>query len=157
MQLSSPSPVRATTLLIMTLVSLCGCDRKTSDRDLVFVDPFQAVEALNKPASGFSKRVQGVFVDGRSPAEFAAGHIAGAINLPFPSMTSEASLVLAPYNAFVVYGTDYQDIIAVAASKRLMELGFDNVSTLSGGLKAWQTAGNPVETGVPAPAAAPQQ
>ncbi len=96
MQLSRPSPVRATTLLILTMVSLWGCDRKTSDRDLVYVDPFQAVEALNKPASGFSKRVQGVFVDGRSPAEFAAGHIAGAINLPVPSMTSEASLVLAP-------------------------------------------------------------
>lgn len=155
--MSTPYSARVATLLVLLLINLAGCDRKTSDRDLVYVDPFQAVEALNKPASGFSKRVQGVFVDGRSPEEFAAGHIAGAISLPFPSMTSEASLVLAPYNTFVVYGNDYQDIIAVAASKRLMELGFENVSTLSGGLKAWQAAGNAVETGASAPAAAAKQ
>jgi 3-mercaptopyruvate sulfurtransferase SseA len=31
-----------------------------------------------------------------------------------------------------------------------MELGFDNVYSLEGGLKAWKKAGNDVTTGLPA-------
>jgi 3-mercaptopyruvate sulfurtransferase SseA len=49
----------------------------------------------------------------------------------------------------VVYDTDYNDVLAKAASKRLLELGFDRVYTLEGGLKAWEKAGNDVATGVP--------
>jgi len=46
---------------------------------------------------------------------------------------------------FIVYDTDYDDVLAKAASKRLMELGYENVYSLLGGLKAWKTEGYPVE------------
>ena len=65
-------------------------------------------------------------------------------------MQAEAETTLKGYDQFIVYDTDWEDTIGKAASKRLMELGFDNVYTLEGGLKAWKRDGNSVETGVPA-------
>jgi 3-mercaptopyruvate sulfurtransferase SseA len=47
---------------------------------------------------------------------------------------------------FFVYGTSHDDTIAKAASKRLMELGFDDVYTLKGGLESWKSAGKDVVT-----------
>jgi len=98
-----------------------------------------------------------VWVDPRSPEKYAEGHIPGAINLPFPRMTAEAGLVLGRYDQFVVYDTSYDDTIAKAASKRLIELDFSDVYTLEGGLKAWTRDGNPLETGFPAPPSATEK
>ena len=133
-------------------IALCGvgCDRKTSDKDLVFVDPYRAVEVMNQPGSIFEKPKSAAFVDPRPRIDYVREHIPGAINLPFEDMTLEAQTYLGKYQILVVYDTDYDDIICRAASKRLMELGFDNVYSLEGGLKAWKKAGNDVTTGLPA-------
>ena len=126
-----------------------GCDRKTSDKNLVFVDPYRAVEVMNQPGSIFEKPKAATFVDPRPRIDYVREHIPGAINLPFEDMTLEAQTYLGKYQILVVYDTDYDDIICRAASKRLMELGFDNVYSLEGGLKAWKKAGNEVNTGLP--------
>jgi rhodanese-related sulfurtransferase len=128
-----------------------ACTRKTSDRDLQFVTPFEALERTNEAPGLFEKPVETAWVDPRPATDFAAGHLPGAISLPFPRMTAEAELVLKGYGRFVVYDTGPDDTIAKAASKRLMELGFDDVYTLEGGMDAWKRAGNDVETGVAAP------
>ena len=41
----------------------------------------------------------------------------------------------------IVYDTDWNDVIGVSASKRLMELGHSNVYTLQGGIEAWVADG----------------
>jgi len=43
--------------------------------------------------------------------------------------------------------TDYDDVMAKAAAKRLLELGYREVYCILGGLKGWQADGNPVATG----------
>lgn len=139
---------------VVLMVSLHGCARSTSDRDLSYVDPFRAVEVMNAPQGAFGKSIDAAWVDPRPEREFSQGHIPGAINLPFPRMTDEGNLVLGRYGIIVIYGSDFQDILAVAASKRLMEIGFDSVYTLQGGLKAWRDAGNPVQADTPAVAPA---
>lgn len=139
-------------LSLGSFIALCatGCDRKTSDKDLVFVDPYRAVEVMNQPGSIFEKPKTAAFVDPRPRIDYVREHIPGAINLPFEDMTLEAKTYLGKYQILVVYDTDYDDIICRAASKRLMELGFDSVYSLEGGLKAWKKAGNDVTTGLPA-------
>jgi len=139
--------------LLLALPCLPACTRKTSDRDLQWVTPYQAIERINQTPDLLGKAPRSVWVDPRTPVHFAQGHVPGAVSIPFPSMTSEAETRLAGYDTFFVYGTNWEDTISKAASKRLMELGFDNVYTLEGGLAAWTKDGNPVETGVPAPAA----
>jgi 3-mercaptopyruvate sulfurtransferase SseA len=134
-------------LLMVPLQS--ACDRKTSDRDLIYVTAYDALRTMNEPTGVFGRRTRSVFCDPRSRELYATKHIAGAISLPFEDMTLEAKGVLGEDTAVVVYDTDYNDVLAKAASKRLLELGFDRVFTLEGGLKAWEKAGNDVATGVP--------
>ncbi len=132
-----------------------GCSTKTSDLDLRYLNPFQAIEKTNATPGLFEHDVRTAWVDPRTPEQYAAEHIPGAISLPFPRIPSEAATVLKGYDQFVVYDTDYDDTIGKAAAKRLMEEGFKDVFSLEGGLKAWKRDGNPVEKSANAPAPAP--
>ena len=46
----------------------------------------------------------------------------------------------------IVSGETYNDPVAIAMSKTLMELGFKDVKTLRGGIMGWEDAGEPVIT-----------
>ena len=139
--------------LIISLTFVCAiaaCETSTSDRDLVFLNSYDALKTISEPGGIFSSAKTSAFIDPRSREIYSTKHIAGAISLPFEDMTLEAPGLLEKYDILIVYGTDYNDILATASSKRLMELGFKTVYTLEGGLKAWEKAGNEVQTGVPA-------
>ena len=69
-----------------------------------------------------------------------------AINLPFGRVTEDHERVLAGYDLLIVYGDDYNDPIAEAMSKRLLNLGYKDVRTLRGGITAWTDAGYALET-----------
>ncbi len=142
-------PLRTTLALGATLVSIVACEPSTSDRDLVYLDSYHAIEVMNAPTGAFQSTKTSAFIDPRSREAYALKHIAGAINLPFEDMTLEAPGLLEKYDILVVYDSDYEDILAKAASKRLLELRFKTVYTLEGGLKAWEKAGNEVQSGVP--------
>jgi 3-mercaptopyruvate sulfurtransferase SseA len=133
------------TLFLVALGLLQGC-AATSDKDLVFVNTTDAKEVIaGKPKLlGFGGADAGTWVDSRSEADFKAGHIPGAINLPFERV-SEDHEILKGHKILIVYGDDYNDNRADAMSKRLMTLGHDDVRTLTGGIRAWKSDGNPVE------------
>lgn len=91
-------------------------------------------------------------IDARSPLFFRAGHLPGAVNLPRQDFRAAYARVQTVLEAdrnrrLVVYcqGESCQDSDLVAAA--LQALGFEDVSVFAGGWKAWQAAGNPVETG----------
>ena len=54
---------------------------------------------------------------------------------------------LSDYSVVVVYGDSYNDPKAEALSKRLMQLGHEDVHTLRGGFQAWTDAGHETEPG----------
>lgn len=130
--------IRPTGLILILLLAAAGCQTgKTSDKVLVYIDPPDARSALRGP---------GAWVDPRPRREYETGHIPGAIHLPFASV-GEGHIRLTGQEPIIVYGDDYNDAIAVAMSKRLIELGHEDVRTLRGGLRAWQAAGGEVVTG----------
>ena len=131
---------------------LAGCDTKTSDRDLEIVSPEVAQEKMLKKSGPFGAggTVNGIYLDPRDQAAFWKRHIKGAVNVPFKDIETRWR-ALEGYDVIVVYDTDYSDIIAKAASKRLIELGHKNVLTLRGGLKAWEQDGLPTGSGAGAP------
>ncbi len=135
-------------LLAAAVIAATGCNRGTSDKDLAFVDPDEGREWVQgrKALFGLLGSSTGAWVDPRGEAAFRAGHIPGAINVPFQYLGVERHR-LEGYSVLVVYGVGFRDPLAEGMSKRLIELGFGNVRTLRGGLRAWTDAGNPVETG----------
>ena len=79
-------------------------------------------------------------VDVRGAAEFAAGHIPGAVNIPLPELPDRvAELPAGPIVLHCQGGTRS----AIAASV-VRAAGRDDVSDMEGGYTAWKRAGLPV-------------
>ena len=100
------------------------------------LDPAAAVQLIN--------REKAVVVDVCDVAEFSAGHLGAAKNIPLgelesrlPSAVKNKALPL-----ILVCQTGARSGRAVAIAKKL---GYDNAQSLAGGLGAWRTANLPVE------------
>ena len=89
-------------------------------------------------------REKAVVVDVCEPAEFAAGHVTGAKNIPLGDL--EAKLPGAVKNKalplILVCASGARSGRAVAIAKKL---GYEQAQSLGGGLKAWKDANLPVE------------
>jgi len=93
-------------------------------------------------ATHLINREDALVVDVRDAGEYGAGHILGAKNVPV-SRLDEGDLAKRKERPVIVYcdGSE-RSSKAVAALKKQ---GFTRVVNLSGGLKAWQQAGLPIE------------
>jgi rhodanese-related sulfurtransferase len=85
-----------------------------------------------------------VVVETRAPAAFAQARIPGAINLPYPDLTSETTAHLDRELVYVCYCESSDCNAATKGALKLAELGF-RVKRLSGGITSWMAAGYPVE------------
>jgi rhodanese-related sulfurtransferase len=98
--------------------------------------PNEAVQLIN--------REKAVVIDVCEPAEFAAGHVVGARNIPLGEL--ESKLVGAVKNKklplILICQSGARSARAVATVKGL---GFEQAHSLGGGLAAWRTANLPVE------------
>lgn len=100
------------------------------------LDPQAAVQLMN--------REKAVVVDVCEPAEFAAGHIAGAKNVPLGELEGKLAATVKNKSLplILVCQSGARSGRALAVAKKL---GFENVQSLGGGLKAWTTANLPLE------------
>ncbi|EWS63401.1 Thiosulfate sulfurtransferase GlpE [Hydrogenophaga sp. T4] len=100
------------------------------------VNVTEAVQLIN--------RQKAAVVDVCGSDEFAAGHVAGAKNLPLAEL--EAKLPGLVKNkatpVILVCASGMRSRRAVAVAKKL---GYENAHSLSGGLSAWRAASMPVE------------
>ncbi|MBV5299838.1 MAG: rhodanese-like domain-containing protein [Rhodoferax sp.] len=89
-------------------------------------------------------REKAVVVDVCEPAEYAAGHVVGAKNIPLSQL--EGKLAAAVKNKSVplilVCLSGARSSRAVSIAKKL---GFEKALSLSGGMGAWRSANLPVE------------
>ncbi len=98
------------------------------------------------PSELSARRASGtapVAIDVRSAEEYAAGHIPGALNIPFDQVAERISEVAAPH------GVALYCMVGPRARKgesALLGRGYTSVLHLEGGLAAWQAAGFPVES-----------
>ncbi|NKI95129.1 rhodanese-like domain-containing protein [Rhizobacter sp. SG703] len=88
-------------------------------------------------------REKGVLIDVSEPAEFAAGHPAGAKNVPLAQI--ETSNALPKNKALPLVVVCASGARATRAIGILRKAGYENARALAGGLKAWREANLPVE------------
>ena len=108
-------------------------------------DSEPARAASIEPADLQARRDAGtapVVIDVRTAAEYAQGHIPGAVNIPYDEVAARISEVEAP-NGVVLHC-----MVGPRARKgeeALLASGYDKVLHLEGGLAAWEASGLPVE------------
>ncbi len=114
-------------MLLWPMINGAGPGALTADR---------AVQLMN--------REKAVVIDICEPAEFAAGHVVGAKNIPLGQL--EGKLANTVKNKalplILVCQSGARSSRALGIAKKL---GFENVQSLSGGLGAWRSANLPIE------------
>lgn len=89
-------------------------------------------------------REKAVVVDVCEPAEYAAGHVQGAKNIPLSEL--EGKLATTVKNkalpVILVCQSGARSTRAVHIAKKL---GYENAHSLSGGIGAWRSANLPIE------------
>jgi rhodanese-related sulfurtransferase len=100
------------------------------------VSPQEAVRLIN--------RERALVIDVCEPAEFAAGHVTGARNVPLAQIDG-ATKELPSDKARPLVVVCASGARAARAAKLLMQRGHQQVHVLGGGMKAWRDAQLPVE------------
>jgi rhodanese-related sulfurtransferase len=94
------------------------------------------------PTGGINRTTSSPCTDVRTPAEYATGHIPGAVNIPFDQVAKRIADVDAPHGValYCMMGPR-----ARKGESALLAAGYEEVFHVEGGLAAWQAAGLPVE------------
>lgn len=105
----------------------------------------QKIEAFNQPKAIkldfayklFKQKI--IFIDARSPEEFAEGHIKDAINIPFYGSENYSKTInnLNKNNIIVTYCSGADCDIAELSGEELFEMGFKRIYVFIGGYDEW--------------------
>lgn len=99
------------------------------------ISPTEAVQLMN--------REKAVVIDVCEPAEFAAGHVVGSRSIPLAGLEAASNLPSNKKLPLIVVCAS--GVRSQRAAATLRAKGFENVQSLSGGMRAWREAGLPVE------------
>ena len=152
MSQSTSNQSNSTTLKIMVgiliaVVAILVVSRLYGDRPHLMRMPlsasliaeYQLVSYTNiTPADVKAKMDAGekfILVDVRSPAQYDAGHILGAISIPLPQLGYRYN-ELNPQDEIIVYCQ--LGVGSVTAAQMLVTYGFENVENMVGGLSKWE-------------------
>lgn len=138
--------------LAVASIALAGCSSDAGSEASVTAGP----TAASAPASGAELDAAGfaaalklpgtTIVDVRTPAEFAEGHLPGAVNIDIasPDFAAQVSALdpSAPYAVYCRSGNRSASALAEMAA-----VGMTGAYHLGGGIGAWQSAGGEVVTG----------
>lgn len=87
-------------------------------------DPGATIPALDEEALQQALADGAVILDTRDPMDFAAGHLAGSINVGFSGRLAEtAGMLLSPDQPFIIVAEPGEEH---ASATRMMRIGFDN-------------------------------
>ena len=112
--------------------------------DLVLAAKSQCIEVPVQEAQA-AVLAADVVIDVREPEEYAAGHLAGAINIPRGvlefRLSGTPTLERRDLNVVLYCKTSGRAALAAVA---MQSMGYLNVVSVAGGFEAWVAAGQPV-------------
>lgn len=91
---------------------------------------------------------EAVFLDARSPEDYARGHIRCAQNIPWQSFDAYIDRVwdIIPEDSWIVSYCDGEHCsLSEALAKELVSMGYEKVKVLLNGWTRWSEAGFPIE------------
>lgn len=87
---------------------------------------------------------QNQVLDVRTPKEFAAGHMPGAVNIDINGPDFDQKIAALDKNkTYLVHCA--AGVRSTKACRKMSQLNFPNLYNLESGFKAWEKAGKPVE------------
>jgi rhodanese-related sulfurtransferase len=123
-------------ILLGTTALLAGCSSSGGTVENVSADQF--VTASAEPGT--------VVVDVRTPGEFAAGHVDGAVNIDVESPSFGSEIAALPKDTtYAVYCRSGRR--STLATDQMTEAGFTSLVNLQGGIADLQSAGAPIVAG----------
>jgi len=107
---------------------------------------------LEEAEDYFANDRNAVFIDSRSPEQYASGHILGARNLPLQASDANKKLWLdrwriGPETALIVYCSGGPCLDSLKLALWLKQHGFAGARVFRGGWMEWSRAGLPAEVG----------
>jgi len=127
----------ATIVALPLAVSACGFGEKSAE-GYENADVQHVYQHWNQ---GANSAIPFVFIDVRTPDEYAESHIDGAILIPVRELEQRMSEV--PKNK-QVYIYCHSGKRSARASSILAKAGYQNIENVKGGIEAWKKAGYPV-------------
>lgn len=138
--------------LAVASIALAGCSSGSGSDASVTAGPTAAAapaSGAELDAAGFAAALKlpgTTIVDVRTPAEFAEGHLPGAVNIDIasPDFSAQVSALdpSAPYAVYCRSGNR-----SASALSEMAAVGMTGAYHLGGGIGAWQSAGGEVVTG----------
>lgn len=130
--------VAAVAAVLFGVVAVAGCSSSSASGPVQTVSPQEWITAASQ--SGVT------IIDVRTPAEYAAGHVAGAINIDVEGGSFDSQIAQLDKNAtYAVYcHSGRRSGIATTA---MGSAGFTHVYNLKGGIADLQAAGAQIVTG----------
>ena len=103
-----------------------------------------ACEVPLPEAKALFEKGEYLFVDCRTEKEFKMGHVPGAMNIPRGLLEFKVNSKIEDKNAKIIMycKTGGRSCLATCT---LCRMGYQNVSSLDGGWKAWEKAGYPID------------
>jgi rhodanese-related sulfurtransferase len=128
-----------------------------SPRGLPLVTPVKPAPAADEfipldQANQLWRSGTAFFLDARAPADYAAGHIGNALNLPAQSFAQhfgQIAPMLTRESPLVLYCDGPECELSHRLRESLRQLGYTNTYLLSNGWTAWRQAGLPTTPGGP--------
>lgn len=129
----------ATVLLSLSVVtgtaSACGMGEKVDGYENANVQ-----HAYEHWRAGAKSPIPFVFIDVRTPEEYAEGHVAGAKLIPLKELEQRLAEVPKDRQVYIYCHSGKR---SAAAADILVKAGFTNIENVKGGITAWQAAGYP--------------
>jgi len=138
--------IRITTLAIATVASLMLAPAVYADNKAAVIDEMEGYLEFVDYGGGviFAEQIpkeewpKFMVIDARDPAQFAKGHIPGAINMDWRQVLAKRSTI--PKNKPVLIYCNTGSLSAQAGFA-LRVAGWDNVKILQGGIEEWKVKG----------------
>jgi rhodanese-related sulfurtransferase len=131
----------------LALVGAAGCTSNQAGGPAAGANAASSAEHLDVAAFAAATKTPGTtVVDVRTPAEFAAGHLANAVNIDVQSADfGQRIAALDKGTSYALYC--HSGNRSGVALQQMRSAGFAHVVDLAGGITAWAANGSPIVVG----------